>query len=173
MFELRTERLTFRHGTAADVEAIHAIVSDWEVVKNLGIWPYPANLAFTINRIVNQPERNRGLVGTVRAGDAIIGGMGVIEGELGYMFAPSAWGKGYATEMGRRLVSFVLESYAWPVLTAEAHIDNPASGSVLEKIGFEPTGTTMSGCAARGCDVETRTYVLTRERWDALRNAGR
>ena len=173
MFELRTERLTFRHGTAADVEAIHAIVSYWEVVKNLGSWPYPANLAFTINRIVNQPRCNRGLIGTVRAGDEIMSGMGIVDGDLGYMFAPRAWGKGYATEMGRRLVSHVFDCYAWTELIAGAHIDNPASGSVLEKFSFEPTGTAMSGCAARGCDVETRNYVLTRERWDALRNASR
>ena len=173
MFELRTERLTFRHGTAADVEAIHAIVSDWEVVKNLGTWPYPANLAFTINRIVNQPERNRGLAGTVRVGDEIIGGMGLIDGELDYMIAPAHWGKGYATEIGRRLVDYGLDSYSWLSVIGGAHVDNPASCRVLENIGFEPTGTEMSGCAARGCDVETRTYVLTRERWDALRNAGR
>ena len=171
MFELRTERLTFRHGTSADVEAMHEIVSHWDVVKNLGSWPYPADHGYTTNRIVNQPDRNRGLVGIIRVGDEIIGGMGVVEGDLGYLFGRSAWGKGYATEMGRRLVAYAFDSYAWPQLTSEAHVDNPASGRVLEKIGFEEAGTAMLGCVARGCDVESRQFILTRERWDALRNS--
>ena len=93
MFELRTERLTCRHGTAADVEAIHAIVSDWDVVKNLGSWPYPADLSYTINRIVNQPDRNSGFAGTVRVGDVIVGGMGIVGGS-GLCVWPRLLGEG-------------------------------------------------------------------------------
>ena len=173
MFELRTERLTFRPGVASDVEAIHAIVSNWEVVKNLGSWPYPADLAYTINRIVGRLDIDKGIAGTVRAGDEIIGGMGIVEGDLGYAFGPSAWGKGYATEISRRLVSYVMHCYDWPQLTAEAYSDNPASARVLEKIGFEEIGIALVPCAARGGEVDARKFVLTRERWDALRNTSR
>ena len=144
MFELRTERLTFRPGVASDVEAIHAIVSNWEVVKNLGSWPYPADLAYTINRIVGRLDIDKGIAGTVRAGDEIIGGMGIVEGDLGYAFGPSAWGKGYATEISRRLVSYVMHCYDWPQLTAEAYADNPAVFWDLYGESGHPIRTTIS-----------------------------
>jgi RimJ/RimL family protein N-acetyltransferase len=172
MFELRTERLTFRHGTASDVEAIHAIVSDWDVVKNLGSWPFPADLGYTINRIVNQPDRNIGFAGIVRAGDERVGGMGIVGGDLGYSFGRAHWGKGYATEMSRRLVDYAFDCFNWPQLTSEAYVDNPASSRVLAKVGFEPAGTAMAPCAARGGDFEVHRFILARERWDALRNSG-
>lgn len=51
---------------------------------------------------------------------------------LGYLLAEAAWGKGYARELVRGLVS------AMPKATLHAGVarDNPASARVLEKAGF-------------------------------------
>ena len=91
-------------------------------------------------------------------------------GDLGYAFGRAYWGKGYATEMSRRLVEYAFDCFDWSQLTSEAFVDNPSSSRVLEKIGFVPAGTAMAPCEARGGDFEVYKFILTRDRWDALRN---
>lgn len=59
--------------------------------------------------------------------------------EFGYWLAPEAWGRGYATEAGRALVAEA-DRLARSPLTAGHFSDNPASGRVLEKLGFAYTG---------------------------------
>ena len=59
--------------------------------------------------------------------------------EFGYWFAPRAWGKGLATHAGRLMLE---EAKARGIETVLAghYEDNPASGRVLEKLGFAYTG---------------------------------
>src|SRR4051812_18901934 len=57
--------------------------------------------------------------------------------EVGYFFAPAAWGKGYATELTRFCVALAREQARWPRLRAFAHPGNTASQRVLSKAGFE------------------------------------
>ncbi|EEH04376.1 conserved hypothetical protein [Histoplasma capsulatum G186AR] len=77
----------------------------------------------------NPPMAMIGVVGTHRT-DPIA--------ELGYIFHPSAWGKGYATEA----VSAFVDRF-WPAQVAaneiEAQVDqaNAASAHVLRKCGFD------------------------------------
>lgn len=62
--------------------------------------------------------------------------------ELGYWLMPAAWGQGYATEAARGLCNWAVEHALTPV-TAGHYDDNPASGRVLEKLGFAYTGETL------------------------------
>jgi len=73
-----------------------------------------------------------GLVGVHRHGEAW---------EFGYWFARNAWGAGYATEAGAAMIA-ACEAEGVGPLQAGHYTDNPASGRVLEKLGFEPTGDT-------------------------------
>lgn len=57
--------------------------------------------------------------------------------EVGYFFAPAAWGKGYATELTQFCVALAREQARWPRLRAFAHPGNTASHRVLLKAGFE------------------------------------
>src|ERR1700737_2695915 len=56
--------------------------------------------------------------------------------EVGYFFAPAAWGKGYATELTLFCVALARQQAHWPVLRAFAHPQNIASQRVLLKAGF-------------------------------------
>lgn len=60
--------------------------------------------------------------------------------ELGYVLAPSAWGRGFATEAVRAVTeaAFALEDTAR--VQAHCHPDNAASLRVLEKCGYEREG---------------------------------
>ena len=53
------------------------------------------------------------------------------------------------------------------------HIGNAASARVQEKLGFHKTHEVMHNVVSSGKEVVVVRTALTRERWDALRNAGR
>ena len=85
--EARSARLTYRAMQAVDAPALHAIVSHWDVTRQLGPkWPWPAEMAFTETRTT--PYAGAGFAWGVFLGPDLIGTVAVTEGELGYMLAP-------------------------------------------------------------------------------------
>ncbi|PTB69657.1 acyl-CoA N-acyltransferase [Trichoderma citrinoviride] len=83
--------------------------------------------------------------------------------ELGYWLTPSAWGKGYATELVGALVVWCFAT--WPRLNrieAVAYGRNEASKAVLRKCGF-----TLEG--VRRAAVEKNGEVLDESVWGILR----
>jgi [ribosomal protein S5]-alanine N-acetyltransferase len=57
--------------------------------------------------------------------------------EVAYLFAPAAWGRGYASELVRRCLEVAHAQLRLSSVAAFAHPDNIASRRVLEKCGFE------------------------------------
>ncbi|HET7884205.1 MAG TPA: GNAT family N-acetyltransferase [Acetobacteraceae bacterium] len=56
--------------------------------------------------------------------------------EVGYHFAPTAWGQGYATELVAACTGIADHGLRIPTLVAFAHPENRGSQRVLEKSGF-------------------------------------
>lgn len=83
------------------------------------------------------------------AGDAT-GGVPTVH--LGYLLAPSAWGRGFATELLAGLLGAAREAAPLRFLGGVART-NPASRRVLEKTGFSLAGSDPAG--------ETELYELT------------
>jgi RimJ/RimL family protein N-acetyltransferase len=71
------------------------------------------------------------------------------KGELGYVLARDSWGRGYATEVARRLIVFGFNELGLRRITATCHPDNFASARVLEK----------RGCTSRGHYETTSEFV--------------
>ena len=159
---LTTERLTLRRAEPADLDGIHALASDFEVVKNTASWPWPPDRDFTATRAMPM-DPAWGMSGPVFQGDEIIGMMGVHDnGALGYMFARAHWGKGIATEMANALIKHGFATYDWAAVNACVFDDNPASTRVLEKLGFTEGAGCSSDCRARNGTFATRTFTLPR-----------
>ena len=57
--------------------------------------------------------------------------------EVGYHFAPDAWGNGYATELVSQALKDARDRHHLPKVRAFVHSNNSASRRVLEKAGFE------------------------------------
>ena len=74
--------------------------------------------------------------------------------EIGYWLAPPFWGQGLATEAGHALVSWLEESCGAKQFTSGYFADNPASGRVLEKLGFRKSHNAPLFCLGRGRDVD-------------------
>ena len=56
--------------------------------------------------------------------------------ELAYYFSPTAWGRGYATELSHAALDFADARLSDPKITAFAHPQNGASNRLLLKLGF-------------------------------------
>lgn len=59
---------------------------------------------------------------------------------IGYWMAPEFWGKGYCSEAGLALISWLEQNRSVKALVSGYFHDNPASGAVLRKLGFVPCG---------------------------------
>jgi RimJ/RimL family protein N-acetyltransferase len=163
----RSERLFLRPAFPEDSAGILAAIRDEAVVRNLASAPWPYELA-DARAFAALPQDKRlphflvTLPGTGVIGSA---GMGEHEGqpELGYWIARDHWGKGFATEAGAAVLE-VARMLGHQRITAGHFIDNPASGKVLRKLGFRPTGRIIKRhCRARGIEVGTVEYALDLE----------
>jgi RimJ/RimL family protein N-acetyltransferase len=85
-------------------------------------------------------------------GEAIPGG----EIELGYLFKPSAWGKGVATEACQRLLRFAFEETPLDEIVAVIEKENAASEHVLLKCGF------VFESARRAYGIQLTSFRITR-----------
>jgi RimJ/RimL family protein N-acetyltransferase len=79
---------------------------------------------------------------------------------MGYWIACNFWGRGIATEACSALIE-IAATLGLHSLEAGHFLDNPASGRVLEKLGFEPVGIVAPRMScARGVEVPARMMRL-------------
>ncbi len=79
--------------------------------------------------------------------------------EVGYLLTPSAWGKGYATEICARLLRFAFEMTALELVVACTDLKNLNSQKVLRKCGMRDCGT------GRAYAETVAWFEITREDW--------
>jgi len=70
--------------------------------------------------------------------------------ELGYYIARTHWARGVATEAASVVVAYGVGLVGRERMAASFFADNPASGRVLEKLGFVARGRSERLCAATG-----------------------
>lgn len=163
---IRSDRLFLRPGWPEDWPELLARIDDEGVVRNLARapWPYTADDARDFSA---RPQDGRfphffvTLPGT--HGARLIGACGIHPGEhaveLGYWIAREFWGQGFATEAGRAVLR-VARVLGHARVHAQHFTDNPASGRVLRKLGFKPTGTRGAlRSPGRAAPAETVGYV--------------
>ena len=165
----RTERLLLRPGWTEDAPALARAIADEQVVRNLATapWPYaladaeaflaaprdPAMPSFLITERTDGAPRIVGACGLGRRPSGAV--------EMGYWIARQHWGKGFATEASRALID-IAKALKLPRLEASHFVDNPASGRVLEKLGFVATGMSAARYScARGGEAISRIYRLS------------
>jgi RimJ/RimL family protein N-acetyltransferase len=166
---LETGRLLLRPPEAADISRFMPLINEFAVAKNLSSVPHPYTEDDACAFIVRM---NHGLAARTDYTFAVLLKPGVLIGmcgvhpkggwELGYWFGRPFWGNGYATEAGGRVVAFAFDDLSADKLNAGWFHDNPASGRVLEKLGFRRVGQHERSCIARGCAVACHLVELDR-----------
>jgi RimJ/RimL family protein N-acetyltransferase len=162
-----TERLLLRPPWPEDADDLFGGVADEIVVRNLARapWPYlPEHAHAFVSREQDQRVPNFLMTLPEKDGSRIIGSIGFGQTdtgiELGYWIARPYWGKGYATEAGRGLIE-VAKLLRYTHLEAGHFLDNPASGRVLRKLGFQPTGKVAKRhSCGRGGKADCMLYRL-------------
>ena len=164
----RTSRLLLRPGFAEDAPALARAIADETIVRNLARAPWPYSLADAEAAIAAPPEPGLPRLLMFERTDAaprLVGSCGLHRKpsgsvEMGYWVARANWNRGFATEAGEALVH-IARALRLPRIEAVHFLDNPASGRVLEKLGFRDTGLTAPrhNCA-RGEEAMVRLFSL-------------
>ncbi len=169
----RSQRLLLRPVWPEDWQGVLEGIADEDVVRNLASapWPYQESDARAFTALPIEPQFPRFLI--TQAHDAqVVGCIGIdrcgasVDGaELGYWIARAHWGQGYATEAGLAVLSMA-RTLGYNRVMAMHFLDNPASGRVLEKLGFAPTGgTSLRHSCGRGEKALAREFALEFSQW--------
>jgi RimJ/RimL family protein N-acetyltransferase len=168
MMFARTTRLLLRPGWAEDAPALAAAIADETIVRNLAKVPWPYGLADALSSIDAAPdpglprflmfERTAGAPRLVGSCSLHPNPSGAIV--MGYWVARGDWNRGFATEAGAALVE-IAAALRLPRIEGAHFVDNPASGRVLEKLGFADTGITATRYSCgRGGEAVVRLMTL-------------
>jgi RimJ/RimL family protein N-acetyltransferase len=147
-----TNRIILRPWRESDAETLYKWASNPDVGPRAG-WPPHQNVEESleiIRTVFNDVLHTWAIV--LKETDEPIGAMGygpscecdlpAREGEplIGYWVAKPYWNKGICTEALRLMLDHIRESTDIQSLISGHFVDNPASGRVMEKCGFVPTG---------------------------------
>jgi RimJ/RimL family protein N-acetyltransferase len=170
MMFARTERLMLRPGWVEDAPELAVAIGDEAILTKLARAPSPY-----------QVQDARDFLSLPRAEDhadflmfartegrpRLVGGVGLVPDEergaleLGYWVARPYWGLGFATEAAQAVIGIARDTLKQTRLVSGYFTDNPASGKVLAKLGFQPTGEIVARhCRARGTSVPCRLLEL-------------
>ena len=147
---IHTQRLTLRPFTLADIQPLHRILSEPDI---LGYFPPtdPPDVERVRKIIQHQidhwEEHNLGWWAVVpKEGAELIGWNGLQfltetgETEVAYLLSKPYWGQGYATEAARAAIKYGFETLNLGQIIGLTHPENKASQNVLKKCGMGYTG---------------------------------
>ncbi len=165
-----TPRLVLRSPLASDLQSLHDhVLSDTHVMKMAfagAPLSFEQSIAFFDANFDH--DRSGRKLGTLieRETEVFVGFAGLLpcnilnhqDYELGFMLRRSAWGRGYATEIGLGQAEYGLGKLKLDRILAQAAPHNEASIAVLKKIGMEFHSAAQS--AERGKRLVYALYRL-------------
>ena len=144
---IETARLRLRMLEQDDVESIHSIWSDPEVMKFIPIVLFRSReeiSEFIPLSLQRWEERGFGIFAvTEKESGQMVGycGLQYLDGtpevEIYYGFSKDSWNQGIATEAARAVIEFGFEHLKLESIAGITHPDNIASQNVLEKLGLK------------------------------------
>ncbi len=145
---LQTPRLILRRITEADAPLIFALNRSPDVLRYLHEPELKDEAdARRVIRDIILPQYSLYNLGRwaiiLKEGNTFIGWCGLKyrpekkEIDLGYRLVPQYWGYGYATEAATHTLRYGLDILNLETIIGQAHIENIASWTILEKIGMQ------------------------------------
>ena len=170
VFEFRSERFLMRPPVARDARQIACCVNDAEMARNLARLPHPYAPSDALDWIAYADKaraQGREYAFVITHAEAgVIGSVGFNRTvgdawEIGYWVDKAVQGRGVATEAARALLAWGEAQFGVTRFVAGHFQDNPASGRVLEKLGFERVGEKMMFSQGRGGKDAAWRYALS------------
>lgn len=168
-FEFRSDRFHMRPPEDQDARQIACCVNDLDMARNLARLPHPYEPKDALDWIAyTKKARAQGreyafVITHAEAG--VIGSVGFNRAvgeawEIGYWVDKAVQGKGVATEAAAALLAWGEAQFGVTQFVAGHFQDNPASGRVLEKLGFVRVGEKLLYSQARGGKDPAWRYTL-------------
>jgi RimJ/RimL family protein N-acetyltransferase len=143
MDEIRTERLLLRAARPEDLEDMHAVLSNREAMRFWSTEPHTdveQTREWLESMICDSPALRVDFI--VEYGGRAIGKAGCWRlPQIGFILHPEYWGRGFAREAMEAVIARVFEGLFVPEITADVDPRNAASLALLQRLGFEKTGT--------------------------------
>ncbi len=178
---IETPRLILRPPRKDDADTLARELNNFRISRNTGRIPHPYHLkdaedflfranhmappsgAWAISRKPNAQE----LIGVISLDhDAVKDTV-----ELGYWLSESVWANGFGSEAAGAVVDHAFQNLELNALVSCFHDDNPVSGRILSRLGFQVIGPCTSFSRAQNKDVAVTNLHLSRQGW--AKNKGR
>lgn len=169
---METDRIILRPWRESDAEALFRYASDPDVGPRAG-WPPHRSIEESLEVIRTVFNNDTNWAIELRESREAIGAMGYLpcegtnlparEGEqlVGYWVGKPYWNQGICTEALALMLDHIRKTTDIKSLISSHYFDNPASGRVMEKCGFIPTGETCIDEKLTGTTKPTRVM-----RWE-------
>jgi RimJ/RimL family protein N-acetyltransferase len=143
---LETKRLILRPFLQSDAKDVQRLAGNKSVSQYTLNIPFPYEdgmaekwISSQENRWDKREEASFAIVEKTR--NRLLGSVGLVKikdkvAEMGYWIGEPYWNQGYCTEAARQLIEYAFTSLDLDSITAEHLSDNPASGSVMKKLGM-------------------------------------
>lgn len=169
------DQVILREFTLDDVDDVLTIIGDdtvttWLSFDSRDRAQAVAMLEGTIERAQQEPRSEFYLGVTKHDDDRVIGfariGLsGVQAGKLGYAVAAKEWGRGYATDAARALVTYAFKELGLHRVTAAIGPDNAASIAVVQQLGFTREGVLRDHVFTNGAWRDSVLYSVLAHEW--------
>lgn len=180
---LATRRLILRIPRTEDADSLVPLANTMRIAQQTRRMPHPYTLkdaeAWVAAVGNSDPGHETAFVVTLKQDGAIIGAAGYAamdegsEIEIGYWLGEDYWGHGYATEAAQAVVDHAFSQGSFERIHGRCRVANPASRRVLEKSGFQYSGSGMCDCRALNSMVPSEDFILERFVWVSLKRWGR
>jgi [ribosomal protein S5]-alanine N-acetyltransferase len=147
--KLLTDRLILQRLRYEDAEEIFYTYASKPEATRFVSWPTHINIDDTrrfLSIVIPSWENQRDFSYSVRLRNSgrLIGSIGIINInnhlQFGYIFSPTQWNNGYATETCLKIVSLLKSQKGISGISTFVDVNNASSIRVLEKCGLEATG---------------------------------
>ncbi len=170
--------ITLRPLVPSDVEPVHALLSDWNVVRYM-LLPHCKSIEESQkcldDLITDNPDGAwRSVARAIEIQDSgeLIGLRGIAilhgseQGEIWYLVSPDHWGRGTATGAARQLLNTGFSEMNLHRIFATCLPENPASARVLEKVGMRRECRQLKALKIHGVWHDCFLYAILREEWE-------
>jgi RimJ/RimL family protein N-acetyltransferase len=177
-YPIETARLRLRPFTRGDVDAVHAYRSREDVTRFLLDEPMSREAcAEAVQARVGQTawveEGDKIILAVERKDDAAMIGEVLLmlrsvasrQGEIGYIFNPDHFGRGYATEASRTLVALGFDTAGVHRIYARCHVLNEASRKVMERLGMRQEAHFREHNFVKGAWDDELVYAILEDEW--------
>lgn len=171
-------KVALREFRGTDEDGLYALNSDDRVTRWLSYDSRTREQTRTaltgiLDRARQEPRTEYYLAFSLPGSDQVIGAArlgltGVKAAKLGFLVHADRWGKGYATDAARAMITFGFRDLDLHRISAAIGPENAGSIAVVERLGFQLEGRLRDHVFTNGAWRDSILYSLLTTEWPAV-----